>query len=385
MTEPAILALEDGTVFNGVSVGAPGRSLGEVVFNTAMTGYQEILTDPSYYRQIVTLTYPHIGNVGTNSDDFESTRIYAAGLIIRDLSRLVSSWRSESSLAEFLRRGKTVAIADIDTRRLTRIVRDKGAQGGCILTGKDASAEEAIRAARKFPGIKGMDLAQLVTTKRTYQWNQGSIWPERQSVYSKRVAAYHVVALDYGIKRNILRLIADLDCRLTVLPAKATADEILELNPDGVFLSNGPGDPEPCSYAIEAIQGLLKRGVPTFGICLGHQLLALATGAKTVKMKFGHHGANHPVVEIDSGRVMITSQNHGFAVDEQTLPAHVRPTHRSLFDGTLQGIEVANAPAFSFQGHPEGSPGPHDLTPLFRRFAAMMKEYRRVALTAAVR
>ncbi|HEU4619821.1 MAG TPA: glutamine-hydrolyzing carbamoyl-phosphate synthase small subunit [Gammaproteobacteria bacterium] len=383
MAEPAILALEDGTVFNGISVGASGRTLGEVVFNTAMTGYQEILTDPSYYRQLVTLTYPHIGNTGVNSDDFESQRIFAAGLIVRDMSRIVSNWRAETSLDEFLRRGKTVAIAEIDTRRLTRIIREKGAQSGCIVTGAGARPDEAVRAARKFPGLKGMDLARLVTTKHAYQWNQGTIWPVRPAVYSKRIASFHVVAVDYGIKRNILRLLADLDCRLTVVPATMTVDEMLELNPDGIFLSNGPGDPEACTYAIESLQTLLKIGIPVFGICLGHQLLGLATGARTVKMKFGHHGANHPVVEIDSGRVLITSQNHGFAVDESTLPDNVRPTHRSLFDGSLQGIEVANAPAFSFQGHPEASPGPHDLTPLFRRFAAMMKEYRRVAVVAA--
>lgn len=376
MAEPAILALEDGTVFKGISVGAEGRTLGEVVFNTAMTGYQEILTDPSYYRQIVTLTYPHIGNVGTNSDDFESTKTYAAGLIIRDLSSVVSSWRAEGSLDEFLRRGKTVAIANIDTRQLTRIIRDKGAQAGCIVTGAKASAEEAVRAARKFPGLKGMDLAKLVTTKEAYQWNQGSIWPERQVVYTKRVASFHVVAFDYGIKRNILRLIVDQDCRLTVVPATAKAEEVLALLPDGVFLSNGPGDPEPCDYAIEAIRTLVDTGIPVFGICLGHQLLGLSSGAKTEKMKFGHHGANHPVVEIDSGRVMITSQNHGFAVQEQTLPANVRATHRSLFDGSLQGIERTDRPAFSFQGHPEASPGPHDLRPLFQRFTAAMKAYR---------
>jgi carbamoyl-phosphate synthase small subunit len=376
VAEPAILALEDGTVFHGISVGAEGRTLGEVVFNTAMTGYQEILTDPSYYRQIVTLTYPHIGNVGTNSDDFEATKIYAAGLIIRDLSLTVSSWRAELSLEEFLRRGKTVAIAEIDTRRLTRILRDKGAQAGCIVAGGEATADEAIKAARKFPGLKGMDLAKLVSTKQPYQWNQGSIWPERQSVYTKRVAGFHVVAFDYGIKRNILRLISDQDCRLTVVPATTGAEEVMALLPDGVFLSNGPGDPEPCDYAIDAISTIVDIGVPTFGICLGHQLLGLASGAKTTKMKFGHHGANHPVVEIDSGRVMITSQNHGFAVQEETLPANVRPTHRSLFDGTLQGIERTDRPAFSFQGHPEASPGPHDLKPLFQRFTAAMKSYR---------
>jgi carbamoyl-phosphate synthase small subunit len=376
VAEPAILALEDGTVFHGVSVGAEGRTLGEVVFNTAMTGYQEILTDPSYYRQIVTLTYPHIGNTGTNSDDFESTKTYAAGLIIRDLSAVVSSWRAEHGLEEFLRRGKTVAIAEIDTRQLTRILRDKGAQAGCIVVGAKANPEEAVRAARKFPGLKGMDLAKLVTVKQPYQWNQGRIWPERQSVYTKRVASFHVVAYDYGIKRNILRLIADQDCRLTVVPATTKAEEAMALMPDGIFLSNGPGDPEPCDYAIEAIRKFLDIGVPVFGICLGHQLLGLASGAKTVKMKFGHHGANHPVVELDSGRVMITSQNHGFAVQEETLPDNVRATHRSLFDGSLQGIERIDRPAFSFQGHPEASPGPHDLRPLFQRFTASMKTYR---------
>ncbi|HEY8519972.1 MAG TPA: glutamine-hydrolyzing carbamoyl-phosphate synthase small subunit [Gammaproteobacteria bacterium] len=376
MTEPAILALADGTVFRGISIGAPGRTLGEVVFNTAMTGYQEILTDPSYYRQLVTLTYPHIGNVGTNSDDFESSKIYAAGLIVRDLSVVVSNWRAESSLQQFLQRGKTVAIADIDTRKLTRIIRDKGAQAGCILTGADADPNEAIRAARKFPGLKGMDLAKLVSTKEPYQWNQGSIWPERQSVYSKRIASFHVVAYDFGIKRNILRLLADQDCRMTVVPATTTAEEALELGPDGIFLSNGPGDPEPCDYAIEAIAELVDMGLPTFGICLGHQLLGLASGAKTAKMKFGHHGANHPVMELASGRVLITSQNHGFEVREDSLPPNVRATHRSLFDGTLQGIERTDRPAFSFQGHPEASPGPHDLRPLFRRFTAEMKAYR---------
>jgi len=383
VAEPAILALEDGTVFKGVSVGAEGRTLGEVVFNTAMTGYQEILTDPSYYRQIVTLTYPHIGNVGTNSDDFESTKTYAAGLIIRDLPVLHSSWRAELDLEQFLRRGKTVAIAELDTRQLTRLLRDKGAQAGCIVTGAKANAEEAVKAARKFPGLKGMDLAKLVTTKQSYQWNQGSIWPERQSVYTKRVATFHVVAFDYGMKRNILRLIADQDCRLTVVPATTKAEEVMALMPDGVFLSNGPGDPEPCDYAIEAIRTLVDVGVPVFGICLGHQLLGLASGAKTEKMKFGHHGANHPVVEIDSGRVMITSQNHGFAVQENTLPSNVRATHRSLFDGSLQGIERTDRPAFSFQGHPEASPGPHDLKPLFQRFIASMKAYRHRAHAVA--
>ena len=383
MREPAILALEDGTVFRGTSIGMAGRTLGEVVFNTAMTGYQEILTDPSYYRQLVTLTYPHIGNVGTNSDDFESGRVYAAGLIIRDLSAVVSNWRAESALQDFLIRGKTVAIADIDTRKLTRIIRDKGALGGCILTGADADPAEAVRAARKFPGLKGMDLARLVSTKQPYQWNQGSIWPQRQTVYAKRVASFHVVAYDYGIKRNILRLLADQDCRMTVVPATTPAEEVLAMNPDGVFLSNGPGDPEPCDYAIEAIRKIVDVGVPTFGICLGHQLLGLASGGKTAKMKFGHHGANHPVLEIDSGRVLITSQNHGFEVREDSLPPNVRATHRSLFDGTLQGIERTDRPAFSFQGHPEASPGPHDLRPLFQRFTAEMKARRYQPQSAA--
>lgn len=377
MAEPAILVLEDGTAFHGVSIGAQGRTLGEVVFNTAMTGYQEILTDPSYFRQIVTLTYPHIGNVGTNSDDYESAKIFAAGLIIRDLSRLVSNWRAEISLEEFLRRGNTVAVAEIDTRKLTRLLREKGAQAGCILTGKDARVEEAHKAARKFPGLKGMDLARLVTTKAPYQWKQGSIWPERPTIYGKRPAKYHVVAFDFGVKRNILRLISDRECRITVVPATTTAEQVMEILPDGVFLSNGPGDPEPCTYAIDTIRVLLDIGIPIFGICLGHQLLGLATGARTQKMKFGHHGANHPVVEVDTGRVIITSQNHGFEVAESTLPSQVRATHRSLFDGSLQGIEVVDRPAFSFQGHPEASPGPHDLRPLFDRFITEMRDAKR--------
>jgi carbamoyl-phosphate synthase small subunit len=372
LAEPAVLALEDGTVFRGVSVGATGRTLGEVVFNTAMTGYEEILTDPSYFRQIVTLTYPHIGNVGTNSDDFEAAQVFAAGLIIRDLPSLYANWRSELGLQEFLIRGQTIAIAEIDTRKLTRIIRDKGAQGGCIITGENALADEAIVAAQRFPGLKGMDLAKLVSTRTAYQWNQRSIWPTRQSVYTKRVAPNHVVAFDYGIKRNILRLLADQDCRVTVVPATTTAAETLALGPDGVFLSNGPGDPEPCDYAIETIRELLTGRMPIFGICLGHQLLALASGAATEKMKFGHHGANHPVVDLDSGRVYITSQNHGFAVNEQSLPNTVRPTHRSLFDGSLQGIERTDVPAFSFQGHPEASPGPHELNYLFRKFVTIM-------------
>ena len=376
MTEPAILVLEDGTVFRGISVGVSGRTLGEVVFNTAMTGYQEILTDPSYFRQIVTLTYPHIGNVGTNSDDFESGEVYAAGLVIRDLPDLVSSWRSELSLAEFLKRANTVAIAEIDTRRLTRVIRDSGAQAGCIITGADAKVAEALAAAKRFPGLKGMDLAKLVTTKTAYQWKQGLNWPERQTVFAKRNARFHVVALDFGVKRNILRLLSNCDARITVMPASSTAEEIMELVPDGVFLSNGPGDPEPCAYAIETIAVILEIGLPTFGICLGHQLLALASGASTEKMKFGHHGANHPVVDLETGRVMITSQNHGFAVAEDSLPENLRATHRSLFDGTLQGIERTDCPAFSFQGHPEASPGPHDVAPLFDRFVASMAGYR---------
>ena len=375
MTETAVLALEDGTVFRGRSIGVSGHTVGEVVFNTAMTGYQEILNDPSYFRQIVTLTYPHIGNTGTNATDFESPRIYAAGLIVRDLSMAVSNWRSESSLEDYLRRGETVAIADIDTRQLTRIIRDKGAQGGCVLAGPDADAEKAVRAARQFPGLKGMDLAKDVTTDVPYQWDEGSLWPQEPGA-GGRTEPWHVAAYDYGVKRNILRKLADAGCRVSVLPAATPAEEILSLDVDGVFLSNGPGDPEPCDYAIAAIRTLVDSGLPTFGICLGHQLLALASGARTVKMKFGHHGANHPVVDIDSGRVMITSQNHGFAVDEDTLPDNVRATHRSLFDGSLQGIERIDRPAFSFQGHPEASPGPHDVDPLFARFIGSMRERR---------
>ena len=373
MTTPAVLALEDGTVFRGISVGAAGTATGEVVFNTAMTGYQEILTDPSYSRQIVTLTYPHIGNTGTNPDDLESSSIHAAGLVIRDLPLLHSSWRATESLPEFLIRGGVVAIADIDTRRLTRILREKGAQAGCIASGDAASrADLAVEAARRFPGLKGMDLAKVVSTKRSFQWNEGTNWALEQGPRRRPGQRLHVVAYDYGIKRNILRLLADHGCRMTVVPAQATAAEVLALVPDGVFLSNGPGDPEPCTYAIEAIRSLVAAAVPTFGICLGHQLLGLAMGARTVKMKFGHHGANHPVIELDGGRVFISSQNHGFAVDEATLPSNVCATHRSLFDGSLQGIEVIDRPAFSFQGHPEASPGPRDLAPLFARFVESM-------------
>jgi carbamoyl-phosphate synthase small subunit len=383
LSTPAVLALQDGTVFHGTSVGAEGKTIGEVVFNTAMTGYQEILTDPSYCRQIVTLTYPHIGNTGTNAEDMESSRVHASGLIIRDLSMVTSSWRNERSLSDFLRQSGTVAIADIDTRKLTRIIREKGAQSGCIMTG-EASAETAVAHARKFPGIAGMDLARIVTTDAPYQWSQGTTFGRKPRIMSRRVAPYHVVAYDFGIKRNILRLLADLDCRMTVVPARTSAEEALSLSPNGIFLSNGPGDPEPCDYAISAISRLLKERIPIFGICLGHQLLALAAGAKTEKMKFGHHGANHPVQDLASGRVMITSQNHGFAVEEASLPAKVEATHRSLFDGTLQGIAIKGQPAFSFQGHPEASPGPHDLLPLFERFLADMEAGKRSLVRAVL-
>jgi len=373
VTTPAVLALEDGTVFRGISIGAAGTATGEVVFNTAMTGYQEILTDPSYSRQIVTLTYPHIGNTGTNADDLESNSIHAAGLVIRNLPLLHSNWRATESLPEFLVRGGVVAIAEIDTRKLTRILREKGAQAGCIASGDAASRPDlAIEAAKRFPGLKGMDLAKVVSTKRSFQWNEGTNWALEQGPRRRPGQRMHVVAYDYGIKRNILRLLADHGCRMTVVPAQTPAAEVLALSPDGVFLSNGPGDPEPCDYAIESIRTILEAGVPTFGICLGHQLLGLATGARTVKMKFGHHGANHPVIDLDTGRVFISSQNHGFAVDEATLPSNVRPTHRSLFDGSLQGIALTDRPAFSFQGHPEASPGPRELIPLFARFVESM-------------
>ncbi len=373
VTTPAVLALEDGTVFRGISVGAGGTATGEVVFNTAMTGYQEILTDPSYSRQIVTLTYPHIGNTGTNSEDLESNAIHAAGLVIRDLPLLHSNWRATESLPEFLTRGNVVAIAEIDTRKLTRILREKGAQAGCIASGDAAQRPDlAVEAARRFPGLKGMDLAKVVTTRRSFQWNEGTNWSLEQGPRRRPGQRLHVVAYDFGIKRNILRLLADHGCRMTVVPAQTSAEDTLALRPDGVFLSNGPGDPEPCTYAIEAIRGVLGAGVPLFGICLGHQLLGLATGARTVKMKFGHHGANHPVIELDTGRVFISSQNHGFAVDEATLPGNVRATHRSLFDGSLQGIACTDGPAFSFQGHPEASPGPRDLAPLFSQFVESM-------------
>ncbi len=368
---PAVLALEDGTVFRGISVGARGNTTGEVVFNTAMTGYQEILTDPSYCRQIVTLTYPHVGNTGTTPEDLESSSIYAAGLVIRDLPVLHSNWRATESLGEFLTRSKVVAIAEIDTRKLTRLIRERGAQAGCIMTGENIDEADAIRAARKFPGLKGMDLAKVVTTRRHYQWNDGTIW-RVDSRSPRPQSRLHVVAYDFGIKRNILRLLADHGCRVTVVSAQTSSDQALEMNPDGIFLSNGPGDPEPCDYAIRAIQRFLQTDLPIFGICLGHQLLGLACGAKTVKMKFGHHGANHPVQELNSGRVFISSQNHGFAVDANTLPGVLRATHRSLFDGSLQGVEHTERPAFSFQGHPEASPGPHDMRPLFEHFIHLM-------------
>jgi carbamoyl-phosphate synthase small subunit len=374
VTTAAVLALEDGTVFHGRSIGAKGNTTGEVVFNTAMTGYQEILTDPSYCRQIVTLTYPHIGNTGVNPDDLEATAVYAAGLIIRDLPAIASSWRASESLESFLQRGKVVAIADIDTRKLTRILREKGALAGCIMTGEKANPEAAIHAARKFPGLKGMDLAKVVSTKRAYQWNEGTNWSLETGPKQRPGQRVHVVAYDYGIKRNILRCLADHGCRITVVPAQMPAEKVLAVNPDGIFLSNGPGDPEPCTYAIDSIRKFLQTDIPVFGICLGHQLLGLASGAKTVKMKFGHHGANHPVQETKSGRVFISSQNHGFAVDETTLGANVRVTHKSLFDGSLQGIECTNAPAFSFQGHPEASPGPHEVKALFSRFVGMIND-----------
>jgi len=383
LATPAILALQDGTTFQGTSVGAEGQTIGEIVFNTAMTGYQEILTDPSYCRQIVTLTYPHIGNTGTNSEDMESAQLHASGLIIRDSSRICSSWRSDRSFGDFLKEGGTVAIADIDTRKLTRIIREKGAQSGCIMTG-NAAAETAIAHAGKFPGISGMDLAKFVTTDRQYQWAHGTSFGRKPRILSRRIAPYHVVAFDFGIKRNILRLLSDLDCRMTVVPAKTSAEEAVALAPDGIFLSNGPGDPEPCDYAIAAIQDFIEIGIPVFGICLGHQLLALAAGAKTVKMKFGHHGANHPVQDLATGQVMITSQNHGFAVDEDSLPDDVEPTHRSLFDSTLQGIQLKDRPVFSFQGHPEASPGPHDLLPLFERFILDMEAHKRSATRAVL-
>jgi carbamoyl-phosphate synthase small subunit len=376
VTEPAVLGLEDGTVFRGLSVGAPGETVGEVVFNTAMSGYQEILTDPSYAGQIVTLTYPHIGNTGTNPDDCESDRVYAAGLVIRDMPPRASNYRATETLPEFLRREGVVAISDLDTRRLTRLIREKGAQAGCILAGSD-DGPAAVEKARGFPGMKGLDLAKVVSTKASYDWTEPT-WRHAQDARNEPIQAVHrVVAWDFGIKRNILRLLVDEGCAVTVVPAMTPAAEVLAMQPDGVFLSNGPGDPEPCDYAIRATRECIEAGVPVFGICLGHQILGLAGGARTVKMKFGHHGANHPVQDLDTGQVLITTQNHGFAVDEASLPANTRATHRSLFDGTLQGIERTDCAAFSFQGHPEASPGPHDLRPLFARFTAAMAGARK--------
>ena len=372
----ALLALEDGSLFAGEGIGISGQSVGEVVFNTAMTGYQEILSDPSYARQIVTLTYPHIGNTGTTPEDMESGKVYATGLVIRDLPRRVSNWRSELPLSDFLRKQKVVGIAGIDTRRLTRLLREKGAQNGCIVTvdeGSKIDKRAAVAAARAFEGLKGMDLAKVVTTKESYDWHEGS-WELGQGNRKNTQTRFKVVAFDFGVKRNILRMLADRGCAVTVVPAKTRAADILAMKPDGVFLSNGPGDPEPCDYAIEAIRAIVATQLPVFGICLGHQLLGLASGARTLKMKFGHHGANHPVVDVDSGRVMITSQNHGFAVDESSLPSTLRVTHRSLFDGTIQGLARTDAPAFCFQGHPEASPGPHDVAPLFDHFISLMQQ-----------
>ncbi|MCU1191075.1 glutamine-hydrolyzing carbamoyl-phosphate synthase small subunit [Stenotrophomonas maltophilia] len=372
MTQAAILVLEDGTVFEGESVGAPGLSVGEVVFNTAMTGYQEVLTDPSYARQMVTLTYPHIGNTGMTDQDNEASKVWSAGLIVRDVPRRPSNWRSQVSLQDWLIQRGVVAIAGIDTRKLTRILREKGAQNGALMAG-DIDVEKALEAARKFPGLKGMDLAKVVTTEKTYTWTEGQLDLDANAFVSVP-AKYKVVAYDFGVKTNILRMLAERGCELTVVPAQTPAAEVLALKPDGVFLSNGPGDPEPCDYAIEAIKTFIDVKIPTFGICLGHQLLGLASGAQTMKMGHGHHGANHPVQDLDSGRVMITSQNHGFAIDEATLPPTLRVTHRSLFDGTNQGVARTDVPAFSFQGHPEASPGPTDVGPLFDRFVVLMEQ-----------
>ena len=375
MPIPALLALEDGSLFHGHAVGATGETVGEVVFNTAMTGYQEILTDPSYSRQIVTLTYPHIGNTGINAEDDESTAVHAAGLIVRDVPRRASNWRSSESLPDYLKRHGTVAIAGIDTRRLTRILRDKGALAGCIMAGEQADAETALAKARAFPGLNGMDLAKVVSTAKPYVWTQGA-YDLDGTAFNQPATRYKVVAYDFGTKLNILRLLAEQGCEVTVVPAQTPAAEVLAMKPDGVFLSNGPGDPAACDYAITATRELLDAKIPLFGICLGHQLMGLAVGAKTLKMKFGHHGANHPVKDHDDGRVLITSQNHGFAVDPATLPANVRVTHSSLFDGSLQGFALTDRPAFCFQGHPEASPGPRDIGYLFQRFAALMQEAR---------
>ncbi|SCC93241.1 carbamoyl-phosphate synthase, small chain [Thiomonas sp. X19] len=380
----AILALADGSVFHGVSIGAAGETTGEVVFNTAMTGYQEILTDPSYCRQIVTLTYPHIGNVGVNQEDVEAAKVHAAGLIIKDLPQLDSNFRKTEGLGDYLRRSGTVALAGIDTRKLTRLLRSKGAQNGCLMAlplGQGVSSahvEQALAKARSFSGLAGMDLAKVVSTAEPYAWGQ-TTWSLEQGYGELGKPGFHVVAYDFGVKFNILRLLASRGCRVTVVPAQTTAEAVLALRPDGVFLSNGPGDPEPCDYAIAATRSLIDHGVPIFGICLGHQIMALAAGARTFKMKFGHHGANHPVKNLDTGRVSITSQNHGFAVDAETLPLHVRTTHVSLFDGTLQGFEFRDKPAFCFQGHPEASPGPHDIGELFDRFVGLMQRQRAAA------
>jgi carbamoyl-phosphate synthase small subunit len=373
VASPALLALEDGSLFRGESIGVDGHSAGEVVFNTAITGYQEILTDPSYCRQIVTLTYPHIGNVGVNPEDEESDGVYAAGLVVRDVPRAHCSWRARGDLRGYLRERKLLGIAGIDTRRLTRLLREKGAQNGCIVAGEAISDEQAIGLAGAFPGLKGMDLAREVSVRSAYAWHEG-VWSLQAGHGRRRDEGlrFNIVAYDFGIKRNILRMLVDRGCRITVVPAQTPASEALKLNPDGIFLSNGPGDPEPCDYAISAIRTLLDTDLPIFGICLGHQLLGLAGGARAVKMKFGHHGANHPVKDLDTGNVLITSQNHGFAVDEDSLPNNIRPTHRSLFDGSLQGIQWADRPVFGFQGHPEASPGPHDVRGLFDRFVESM-------------
>lgn len=368
MRKPALLALEDGSLFQGESIGADGHAQGEAVFNTAMTGYQEILTDPSYCRQIITLTYPHIGNTGVNPGDEEAPRIHASGLVVRDYPPLTSNWRCRQSLADYLREREVIGLAGIDTRRLTRLLRKKGAQNACIMAGADPDPDLALRLAREFPGLKGMDLARVVSTTEPYVWQEGRWRLADNSFPIIQHPRCHIVAYDYGVKRNILRELAERGCRVTVIPAQTPASAALALNPDGVFLSNGPGDPEPCDYAIRAIQELLKSDIPIFGICLGHQLLGLASGARTIKMKFGHHGGNHPAIDLDSGQVIITSQNHGFAVDETTLPTTLRATHRSLFDGSLQGIARTDRPAFGFQGHPEASPGPHDVASLFDRF-----------------
>jgi carbamoyl-phosphate synthase small subunit len=374
--EKAALVLADGTVFHGRSIGAAGASVGEVVFNTAMTGYQEILTDPSYCRQIVTLTYPHIGNTGVNDEDRESSRVYAEGLVIRDLPRLHSSWRAQMGLSEYLSKNSIVGIADIDTRKLTRILREKGAQNGCLVAG-DVDTDAALKKAKAFPGLAGMDLAKVVTTQKPYEWSEGG-WELGKGYRKVENPKHHVVAYDYGIKRNILRMIADRSVRVTVVPAQTPAKDVLKMKPDGVFLANGPGDPEPCDYAIESIGEILDATrIPVFGICLGHQLMGLASGAKTMKMKFGHHGANHPVKDLDTGQVVITSQNHGFAVDPATVPSNLRPTHISLFDGSLQGLARTDRPAFCFQGHPEASPGPHDIGYLFDRFAKLMDDAKK--------